>query len=111
MKKYVYLFRGGLPSPEQEADQIQKMGPWIGSLAKGKLLVGGPFFPTGKVLTGIDGKTINDVTLNDKTIVGYFVVDAEDYEEAVDMTKGFPGFEIGGSIEIREINEMIQKTQ
>ncbi len=109
VKKFTFLFRGGLPTPEQEADQIKKMGPWIGSLAKGKPLQGDPFLPTGKIVSGGNGDVITDIPMDDKTIVGYFVVEAENYDEAIAMTKGFPGFELGGSIEIREVNEMVPR--
>jgi hypothetical protein len=109
MKKFVFIFRGGLPTPEQEADQIKKMGPWIGSLAKGKALPGDPFLPSGKIVSGNTGEVVSDISMDDKTLVGYFVIDAESFDEAVAMTKGFPGFELGGSIEVREVNQMIPR--
>jgi hypothetical protein len=111
MKKYVFLFRGGLPTPEQEADQVQKMGPWVGSLTKGKAILGDPFLPFGKIVSGEMCEMVTDITMDNNSINGYFVIEAENYDEAVVMTKGCPGFEIGGSIEVREVNEMVRGPQ
>jgi hypothetical protein len=63
----------------------------------------------GKIVSGKMGEEIAAIPMDDKTIVGYIVVQAEDYDDAVTMTKGFPGFELGGSIEIREVNAIIPR--
>jgi hypothetical protein len=39
-------------------------------------------------------------------IGGYFLIKAENLEEAVEISKGCPGFEFGGTVEVREVMEV-----
>ncbi|MCB0600773.1 MAG: hypothetical protein KDC28_06080 [Saprospiraceae bacterium] len=37
---------------------------------------------------------------------GYFIVKANSLAEAAELSKGFPDFHLGGSVEVREVMEM-----
>jgi hypothetical protein len=39
---------------------------------------------------------------------GYYIVQAENYDKAVEIARDCPQFEFGGSIEVREIEDMGQ---
>ena len=106
MKKYVFLFKGGMPKPEEAKEHMMKWGPWIGNLAHGEQRLGDPFQPTGKIVSGSMGDQVADITMDNNMVSGYFVVEAENYDGAVALTKGCPIFENSGSVEVREIMPM-----
>jgi hypothetical protein len=65
---------------------------------------GNPLEPTGKVVKG-NQKTVTDGPYAEtKDIVGgYIVVEARDIGHAVEISKGCPIFEAGGSVEVRPV--------
>ena len=108
MSEFTYLFRGGMApgSPELTQQRMQKWVAWMKELGeKGHLKnPGNPLEPTGKVVKGIQ-KTVTDGPYAEtKDIVGgYIVVDARDIGHAVEISKGCPIFEAGGSVEVRPV--------
>lgn len=112
MKDYLLLIRGseagmeGL-TPEQSQEHMQKWGAFMGSLTESGNLAGGlPLTQDGRVLTG-NGAS-NGLVASDKgeTIGGYLLLKANDYDHAVELSKGCPAFELNGNIEIREAMQM-----
>ena len=56
------------------------------------------------VLVRNDGNfAVEKPALSEATIGGYFIIEAADTEEALEIGKGCPIFDHGGSLEIREI--------
>jgi hypothetical protein len=111
MKEYLYLFRGGDMSPlteEQKNAHLKKWGDWIGALAKEGKYVGGD--PLGKESRSISGKkkVISDGPFAEakEVVGGYLIVKADSLEEATEMAKGCPTYEIDGITEIRDIFHM-----
>jgi hypothetical protein len=106
MSEFTYLFRGRelSASPEQTQKTIQKWLAWFEDLkAKSHLKdPGHPLEHAGKVVSGKQ-KTVNDGPYAEaKDVVGgYIVVEAEDLNQAVDLSKGCPILEVGGSVEVR----------
>ena len=106
MSEYTYLFRGRdvSPSPEQMQKTMQKWVAWFKDLgAKGHLKdPGHPLEHTGKVVSGKQ-KSVNDGPYAEaKDVVGgYIVVEAADINQAVELSKGCPILEVGGSVEVR----------
>ncbi|WP_420577522.1 YciI family protein [Ekhidna sp.] len=105
MKKYLYVFRGGdeewtNQSPEQIQAHMQLWGEWM---AKVKA-EGYPLQPEGKVV-GKGGEIITDgpFTEGKEVVGGYVYLDARDMDHAVELSKGCPIFEVGGTTEVREI--------
>ena len=110
MRQFLYLFRGGDSgsSPEEMQESMQKWAKWIEDLSKeGKFVSGLPLDQEGKVLEG-NSRVLTDgpFTEGKEVVGGYSIVNAENLDEAVELTKGCPIFETGGSVEIRKLLSM-----
>jgi hypothetical protein len=85
---------------------MEKWVAWFKELgAKGHIKdPGHPLERTGKVVTG-KNKIVNDGPYAEaKDVVGgYTLIEARDLEHAVEISKGCPILEIGGSVEVRPI--------
>jgi len=110
MSEFTYLFRGRetSASPEQMQKTIEKWVAWFKELnAKGYIKEPGhPLEHTGTVVKGKQ-KIVNDGPYAEaKDVVGgYIVIEAKDLEHAVELSKGCPIFEVGGSVEVRPIQK------
>lgn len=111
MSEFTYLFRGRdtTLSPEQMQKTMEKWVAWFKDLgAKGHLKDSGhPLEHTGKVVSGKQ-KVVNDGPYAEaKDVVGgYIFVEAKDLAHAVELSKGCPILEAGGSVEVRPIQKM-----
>jgi hypothetical protein len=111
MSEFTYLFRGRdtTASPEQMQKTMEKWVAWFKELgAKGHLKEPGhPLEHTGKVVKGKQ-KIVNDGPYAEaKDVVGgYIVVEAKDLAHAVELSKGCPILEAGGSVEVRPIQTL-----
>jgi hypothetical protein len=111
MTEFTYLFRGreASPSPEQMQKTMEKWVAWFKELgANGHIKdPGHPLEHTGKVVQGKQ-KTVNDGPYAEAkdVIGGYTVILASDLDHAVELSKGCPIFEVGGSVEVRPIQKM-----
>lgn len=109
MSKYMLIFQGGFYdglSPEESQKQMQKWFAWVDKLQSQKKYHGGePLTKEGKVLSQKDGKLIVDGPFAEskEMVAGYFVVEANDMKEAVEMAKDYPDFPLGGKVEVREV--------
>lgn len=114
MEKFIFIFRGGINhahnanDSEAAAKNMQAWMNWIGSLIKNGTLVNtDPLQPSGKQVSGIN-KTVTDgpyVEANEM-IGGYLVVNANDIDNAVEISKGCPIFDEDGKVEVRPIQKM-----
>ena len=111
MEKFMYLIRGGdnagLSAEDMQA-HMQKWMAWMESLGKKGIFVAGePLDFTGKQVSG-KNKTVTDGPfLEAKEMVGgYLIILASDLQEAVEISKGCPVFEMNGKLEIRPIQKM-----
>lgn len=109
MKDFMMIFLGasydGL-SPEVVQG---KMGQWFGwqeKMAKeGREPRGNALTPVGRGISGKD-KVVTDGPLVEgkEMIGGYYVFKAKDMDDAQSVVEdGYPDFELGGSVEIREV--------
>jgi hypothetical protein len=113
MTKFMYLFRGGDAartdqSPEEMQAHMEIWKNWMGGLVgSGQLVDGLPLGKEGKVVLQA-GATITDGPFaeGNEIVGGYLIVNAADQDEAVEISKGCPIFEHGGSVEVREIMSM-----
>ena len=108
MAKYMYLFRGTPKTPEEMEVHMDKWRKWISYLAEeGKLVGQNPLGKEGKQVFNA-GKVIHDGPyIEGKEIIGgYLIVDAENIDEAVEISKECPIFGHDGLVEVREILEM-----
>jgi hypothetical protein len=110
MEKFMYLFRGGEPAQSPDALQAnnQKWYNWIGALnEKGTFVAGEPLLPTGKQVNG-KSKTVTDGPYleSKEKVGGYLVIQANNIDEAVEISKDCPIFESGGKLEVRQVQKM-----
>jgi len=110
MEKYMFIFSGSNPShlsPEAQQAQLQKWFEWIEKLTKEKRYVAGEaLLPGGKTIRGVK-KTVTDGPFAEskEVVGGFFIVAAKDYDDAVTLAKDCPDYELGGIVEIREIQK------
>jgi hypothetical protein len=108
MSEFTFLFRGRdmSASPEQMQKTTQKWVAWFKELGERGHIKdpGHPLEGTGKVVKG-QQKSVHDGPYAEaKDIVGgYMVIDARDLPHAVEISKGCPILEVGGSVEVRPI--------
>lgn len=109
MKDFMLLIRGGDEpgdkSPEEMQAHMADWQKWMGGLAEQGILVGGePLHAEGKTLFE-NGKRVMDRPLTEgkELVGGYVTVKANTLDEACDIAKGCPGFEMNCSVEVREV--------
>ena len=111
MSEFTYLFRGRgtFPSPEETQKHLQKWVGWFKDLnAKGVIKdPGHPLDGKGKVVRGSQ-KAIHDGPYAEAkdVVAGYIVVAARDLAHAAELATGCPILEVGGSVEVREVQKM-----
>jgi len=107
MEKFMLIFHGGQMdtlSPEEMQASMAKWMTWIDKLAKaGKYITGEPLLPGGKLIK--ENKTVTDgpYTEGKEVVGGFFLVNAENMEEAVQMCDDYPDFASGGSVQVRQV--------
>jgi hypothetical protein len=108
MSEFTFLFRGSdtSASPEQMQKNMQKWVAWFKELGeKGHIKYPGhPLERTGKVVSGKQKAVHDGPYAEAKDIVnGYTLIEAKDLSQAVELSKGCPILESGGSVEVRPI--------
>ena len=112
MSDFLFLFRGGQPSPDLSPAEMEKhmnkWRAWIGELAKAdKFKAGNPLESEGKVIAGKKKLVTDGPFVEAKEVVGgYLIVTAKDLKAATELAKGCPIYEEGGSTEVRGTIEM-----
>ncbi len=112
LKKFMMIFRFEpnneyQPSQEEQAQQAQDWGAFIGQLAIKERLVG-----TNQL--GFSGKQLSaDLSVAEginiaegKTLGGNMIVRAKTIDEAIGMAKACPILSMGGTVEVRDILPM-----
>jgi len=111
VSEYVFLYRGGERgrSPEIAQQMMQKWMAWFKELSeKGHIKDRGqPLERAGKIVTG-SRKTVTDGPFAEaKDVVGGFtLVEARDLDQAVELSKGCPIFEVEGVVEVRPVMKL-----
>jgi hypothetical protein len=113
MKDFLLLFRTDYNtapkfSPEEMQAITKRWIDWIGGIAAQNQLTdrGNRLVPSGKVLK--PGNVIADGPYTEikESLAGYSIVKAASLEEAAELAKGCPGLQLGGTVEVREIDVM-----
>jgi hypothetical protein len=108
MEKYMFIFLGGDPShlsPEAQQAHMAKWFAWIEKLTNEKRYAAGEaLLPGGKTIAGLK-KTVTDGPFAEskEVVGGFFVVLAKNIDEAVQIAKDCPDYELGGIVEVREV--------
>jgi hypothetical protein len=108
MEKYMFIFSGGDTSklsPDAQQAQMQKWFGWVEKLTKqNRYIAGEALHPGGKTISGTRKVVTDGPFAESKELVGgFFVVYAKDLSEATEMAKECPDYELGGTVEVREV--------
>ena len=116
MKDYLLLFRGGdaqrideQKDPARWQAHMMKWKTWMEGLGKaGKFVAGQPLEESGSVIQG-SKKTVTDgpFTEGKEIVGGYLMIKANDLKDAIHLSKDCPLLEHEGTVEVREIKELI----
>lgn len=104
MANYVFAYSGGNGVAADEATrnaQLAKWGQWLGELGPA-VIDGGA--PTGAAKTVGAGGSVKDG--GSRGLTGYSIVSADTLDSAVELAKGCPVLEVGGSVDVYEAIEM-----
>ena len=91
-------------SEGEKEDYIQKWKSWVNDLSEsGNYHSGKPLEYNGRYIT--ESKVFSDGPFIEgkEAVTGYFMIKAEDHEQAVALVRGCPVFKFGGALEIRPI--------
>ena len=110
MKEFMLIFLGAdyselNMSPEQSQEQMNKWFAWVAELEAKNIYMGGhALIPDAKRLSGKNAVVTDGPFAEAKELVGgYFIVKAKDWNDAVSLSKDYPDFHLGGSVEVREV--------
>ena len=102
-------------TPEEHLEFIQECEVYIGALKSRKKLVGAqPILREGYVISKSDsGWTKRPIDLSGEVHVGYYHIQAEDIDEAIEIAKQNPEFAFvpSASIEVRPIKTKEEVTK
>ena len=110
MKEFMLIFIGadyqdmGL-SPEQMQERMGKWFAWNGKMQEqGVVKHGEALTPQIRHISGPQ-RTVTDKTAAElKEIVGgYYLVQAKDLEAACEIAQDYPDYDLGGTVEVREV--------
>lgn len=113
MEKYMLIFRNTPTteaefqnlSPEDMQAELDKWGQWIGGIAaQGKMVSTDALDHTGKIVKGSKHVVTDGPFVESKELVsGFLILSAESIDEAIELSKGCPIYEIEGSVEVRPL--------
>jgi hypothetical protein len=108
MSEFLYVFRGGMAegSPEQMQQHMQKWGVWLKQLQdSGTFKAGNPLDKGGKV---VSQKNVVDGPFAEAkdAVGGYLLVETKDIAHAVEVSKGCPILQAGGTVEVRPVAKL-----
>jgi hypothetical protein len=116
MAKYMLLLHDNTAafaniSPEQMQKVIEKYVAWGKRLREKGIMRGGEKLTDepGKVMRAANGQvrvTDGPYSESKEVLGGYYMLEADSYEQAVEFAKDCPQLEYGGTIEVREIDVM-----
>jgi hypothetical protein len=101
MPRYILAFRGGMPTnPDEGQKMMADWNAWMDGIGAA-LVDKGAGFGKSRFLSAPDRETKTGDPLS-----GYSVVEAPDFDAALDMARANPIFSLGGSIEVAEMVQM-----
>ena len=111
MARFLLLIRGGgdeIPasSPEDYQKVIEKYIAWSRRLREeGRNLGGDELGEGGAVVRSRNGQVVIDGPFAEtkEAIGGYFMIEAADLNEAIEIAKGCPAVERGGCVDVRPV--------
>ena len=92
-------------SPEQLQERMGKWFAWNADMqAKGIVKGGDALHAEVRRISGPE-RTVTDINSAElkELVGGYYVVSAADLEAACEIAQGYPDYDIGGTVEVREV--------
>jgi hypothetical protein len=115
--EHMLLFRGAHWDKDLSPEEIQKiMGQWNAWFERltlqGKVKSAHPLEREGKLVSG-KGRTIADGPFAEskEAIGGYFLLELDDFNEALEIAKECPTLEYGVTVEVRPVAEQCRHMQ
>ena len=111
MGEFTLLFRGRdrSASPDQMQKTMQKWVAWLKELNENGHIKypGHPLNDAGKVVSS-KHKAVHDGPFAEAkdVVCGFMLIDARDIIHAVELSKGCPLLEVGGSVEVRPVEKL-----
>jgi hypothetical protein len=112
MEKFMLIFKGGFYedrnlSPEESQARMQKWYKWVQDLTdQGKYVGGEPLLKGGKILSSNQDKiVVTDGPFPEakELVGGFFIINAKDINEASEIAKSYPDFDLDGRVEVRPV--------
>lgn len=112
--RYALLIYGAESSMDQAPDpgEMQKWGAYTASLAARNAMLGGEALqPTATATTlrlqnGSLVTTDGPFAETKEALGGFYLLEARDLDEAIDLARGIPNLPVGGAVELRPIMEL-----
>jgi hypothetical protein len=108
--EYLLLFRGAGWQNGLSPQELQTlMGQWLswleGLQRQGRIKGTNPLLPEGKIVSGKKGRVVADGPFAEskEAIGGYFLIEADSLEHAVEIARSWPILEHGASVEVRPV--------
>lgn len=94
-------------SSDETLQRVKEYSAWAKGVGQAGLLLGGEKLKDEALLLSVvNGRTTiseNRVGSTENAIAGYFLIRAQDYQQAIAIAEGCPHLKYGGTIEIRQI--------
>lgn len=93
-------------SPEQLQKTMDRFFSWFEELQRqGKFKAGQALERAGRIVSGKGGRVVADGPFAEskEAIGGFFVLQVDDLDEAIEIAKGCPMLEFGATIQVRPI--------
>ena len=110
--KYMLIFRGGAVSrgdvsPSVLQAHLEKWYRWSDELAgQGRRNTGMPLGNRGKAVRGHERIVTDGPYAESKDLVtGAMIIEASSLDDAVEVARGCPTYEFGGSVEVRPVQD------
>ena len=107
MEKFMLIFQGGIKKDASPQDLQNNMGKWMQWVDKlhqeGKYVSGEALLPGGKLVSGKATVTDGPYTEGKELVAGFFVINANSIDEAVQECQNYPDYEYGGQVQVRPV--------
>jgi hypothetical protein len=104
--EYLLLFRGNNWTEDlsPEENKISKFTSWFERLKNSGIFKSGyPLEHNDKIVAGRNAVTDDPFAESNQAIAGFFVIQADSVEQAVEITKSCPALDYGQTVEVRAI--------